>query len=135
MTELLNYDDLMERVKDGARPLAPILELHHLDTLWLQVTGTLCNLACLHCFISCGPKNDNHEMMELSQVEEALAWAREQGVKEYYFTGGEPFMHPEIKAMIEAALAQGPLSILTNGILIDDEMAAWLAEKFRHSRY
>jgi MoaA/NifB/PqqE/SkfB family radical SAM enzyme len=73
--------------------------------------------------------------MELREVEEALEWARKQGVKEYYFTGGEPFMHPEIKAMIEATLKQGPLSILTNGILIDDEMARWLGETFRASLY
>ena len=113
----------------------PQLEFKHLDTLWLQVTGTLCNLACLHCFISCGPKNDNHPMMSLEQIEEALAEARRQGTQEYYFTGGEPFMHPQIKEIITHTLAQGPLTILTNGILIDDAMAAWLAETFQRSRY
>jgi AdoMet-dependent heme synthase len=135
MSELLNYQSLVHRLASDGVLTPPVLDLHHLDTLWLQVTGTLCNLACLHCFISCGPKNHSHEMMTLSQVEEALAWARTQGVKEYYFTGGEPFMHPEIKAMIAATLEQGPLSILTNGILIDEEMADWLAQVFRHSRY
>ncbi len=113
----------------------PTLDLQHLDTLWLQVTGTLCNLACLHCFISCGPKNDSHEFMELSQVQEAINDAVAQGVKEFYFTGGEPFMHPEIREMIDAALAHGPLTILTNGILIDDDLARWLADRFHQSRY
>src|SRR5690606_18063622 len=105
------------------------------DTLWLQVTGTLCNLACLHCFISCGPKNHNHEMMTLEAVRDAILWGQENGVKEFYFTGGEPFMHPQIREMIEAALEVGPLSILTNGLLIDEEMAAWLGQAFRKSRY
>lgn len=113
----------------------PTLDFKHLDTLWLQVTGTLCNLACLHCFISCGPKNDSHPMMTLEDILERLAWAKDYGVKEYYFTGGEPLMHPDIKAIIDATLAQGPLTILTNGILIDDEMAAWLSARFRASRY
>ena len=36
-------------------PESPLLAL---DTLWLQVAGTLCNLQCTHCFISCSP--DNH---------------------------------------------------------------------------
>lgn len=104
----------------------PTLNIHHVDTLWLQVTGTLCNLACLHCFISCGPKNDSHPMMSLAQLRRSLTWAKAHGVKEYYFTGGEPFMHEQIRPMIEETLAQGPLSILTNGLLIDDALASWL---------
>jgi AdoMet-dependent heme synthase len=114
---------------------APILPFDHLDTLWLQVTGTLCNLACLHCFISCGPKNHSHPFMTLEQVTDALTHASQHGVKEYYFTGGEPFMHPQIKEMIEATLKQGPLTILTNGMLIDDAMAAWLGQQLRDARY
>jgi len=116
-------------------PAYPTLDFKHLDTLWLQVTGTLCNLACLHCFISCGPKNDSHEFMTVEQVRSSLEWARRHGVKEYYFTGGEPFMHPEIQTMISETLAQGPLSILTNGILITGSMAAWLGDASRSSRY
>lgn len=114
---------------------APTLELAHLDTLWLQVTGTLCNLACLHCFISCGPKNENHPMMTKAQVEEAIEAAVRQGVKDFYFTGGEPFMHPQIRELIDMALEFGPLTVLTNGLLIDDELARWLAGRFKKSRY
>jgi len=134
----LDFDALKERLQDRMVPEqapAPTLELESLDTLWLQVTGTLCNLACLHCFISCGPQNDSHDMMEMGDVVDALEWGREYGVKEYYFTGGEPFMHPHIKEMIARTLEQGPLSILTNGMLIDEEMAGWLAEQFETSRY
>ena len=29
-------------------PEQPLL---HLDTLWIQVAGTLCNLECTHCFV------------------------------------------------------------------------------------
>src|SRR5437660_8365832 len=116
-------------------PNPPELQLDALDTLWLQVTGTLCNIACLHCFISCGPKNHQHEMMTVKQVRAALDEAYKQGVREYYFTGGEPFLHPDIKQLITMTLEQGPLTILTNGILIDDEMAAWLGKAFRTAPY
>lgn len=116
-------------------PDPPELQLDALDTLWLQVTGTLCNIACLHCFISCGPKNHQHEMMTVQQVRAALGEAHKHGVREYYFTGGEPFLHPAIQELITMTLEQGPLSILTNGILIDDDMAAWLGETFRRSAY
>ena len=135
---LLEARDLVaraERESREERKPGPMLELEHLDTLWLQVTGTLCNLACLHCFISCGPNNDSHEMMTVEQVRAAIEGARAQGVKEFYFTGGEPFMHESIRELIDLALAVGPLSILTNGILIDEEMASWLGERFRESRY
>lgn len=132
---LLSARDLIRRAKEPATYDSPVLELEHLDTLWLQVTGTLCNLACLHCFISCGPNNDSHDMMSLEQVQEAVDRAVVEGVKEFYFTGGEPFMHPQIREMIDCALEHGPLTVLTNGILIDEEMAAWLGDRFRESRY
>ena len=113
----------------------PQLDFKHLDTLWLQITGTLCNLACLHCFISCGPKNESHGFMSMEQVRGLLDEARTAGVKEVYFTGGEPFMHPEIMTMIRETLQIAPLTILTNGLLITEEQAAQLGALFQSSRY
>lgn len=133
---ILTIDDLVTRtgVERRSAP-APRLELRALDTLWLQVTGTLCNLACRHCFITCGPKNDSHPFMSVSQVRDAVRSASEFGVKEFYFTGGEPFMHPEIFELIELTLAHGPLSILTNGVLIDESAARRLRDIFDSNRY
>ena len=74
----------------------PEVPLTKLDTLWLQVGGTLCNLQCTHCFISCGPQNHTHEMMSLQQVRQRLEESKQLGVKDYYITGGEVFMNPEI---------------------------------------
>ena len=102
----------------GMYPFVPSVSL---DTLWFQVAGTLCNLKCTHCFISCSPTNHSHEMLTLPQVRERLEEAAGLGVREYYFTGGEPFMVPEIFAMIEEALQQGPVSVLTNGLLLTPE--------------
>lgn len=104
----------------------PESALVSLDTLWLQVAGTLCNLQCTHCFISCSPFNHAHGMMTLAAVRGHLDEARALGVREYYFTGGEPFLNRELMAMIAATLAQGPLTILTNGVLISDDTAAEL---------
>ncbi|MCA9568979.1 MAG: radical SAM protein, partial [Myxococcales bacterium] len=77
------------------------LPLAWLDTLWLQVTGTRCNIACRHCFISCGPKSTTHAVMSVEQVEEALAAASARGVRAIWFTGGEPFMHPDILGLMD----------------------------------
>ncbi len=135
MADLVNFDHFKEDAAAREALPYPFLEFEHLDTLWLQVTGTVCNLACLHCFISCGPKNDSHPVMTKEQIFDALDEAAGHGVKEVYFTGGEPFMHEEIKEIILKTLEIASLNILTNGILIDDEMANWLGRTFRKSKY
>lgn len=109
----------------------PRLHLRALDTLWLQVTGTRCNIACRHCFITCGPNEDALPMMSVKEVTEAIADGAAFGVREYYFTGGEPFLHPEIFALIAVALEHGPLSILTNGLLFPEETCARLGQVFQ----
>jgi len=64
-----------------------------------------------------------------------LAEAEALGVKEYYFTGGEPFLNPEIFEIIEATLKQGPVSILTNGLLIRPDAAASIRQLSDASEY
>lgn len=115
--------------------VAPCLPFRHLDTLWLQVTGTLCNLRCTHCFISCGPDNDTVSLMPRDQVLGTLARAPELGVREFYYTGGEPFLHPDIRLFIERGLEVAPVTVLTNGILITERQAEWLGALFSSSRY
>ena len=113
----------------------PAVRFRWLDALWLQVTGTLCNIACRHCFISCGPKATQVPVMSAGQVERALLEGRDLGMRQAYFTGGEPFLHPELRRLVRFALALGPLTIITNGLLIDDGAAAWLAAESAASRY
>ena len=105
---------------------APRVALKALDTLWFQVGGTLCNLACTHCFVSCSPTNHTHEFMTLGQVRGYLDEAAKLGVREYYFTGGEPFLNPEMEAILEATLAVGPATVLTNGLLLSPSRCARL---------
>ncbi len=113
----------------------PEVPLTALDTVWFQIAGTVCNLQCTHCFISCSPQNHTHEMMTLEQVERALAESEKLGVREYYFTGGEPFMHRDIVEMIAAALRRGPCSILTNGTLLRAELCKKLRALEQSSDY
>lgn len=108
--------------------LHPSIALTDLDTLWFQVAGTLCNLSCTHCFISCSPSNDRHKLLSKDRMLIALEEAKKRGVKEYYFTGGEPFLHPNILELIQRTIQQGPLTVLTNGILITERIAKKLVE-------
>lgn len=114
---------------------APELPFQSLDTLWLQLTGTLCNIACRHCFITCGPLEDRVPMMTRQRIDELLAEAHALGVKEYYLTGGEPMLHPEFFEIVAQILAQGPVSVLTNAILIDAAAASALRRLFDAARY
>ena len=113
----------------------PEVPLKKLETLWMQVGGTLCNLECTHCFISCGPKNDTITMMTLGQVEERLRESCELGVKDYYITGGEVFINPEIFEILAAILSYGPLDALTNGTQITSEKAERLRKIQDASKY
>ena len=101
----------------------PRIELNHLDHLWFQVAGTLCNYTCRHCFISCSPKNDTFGFLSLADVRKRLNESVALGVKEYYFTGGEPFLNPDLTDMLVETLEFGPATVLTNASIFKD---AWL---------
>ncbi len=113
----------------------PAIALEHLDALWLQVTGTVCNLRCAHCFISCAPDNDTLGFLSLETVIGWLELARRHGVKEYYVTGGEPFMHSDLPGMLEAILRCGPVTVLTNGTLFTEPVLTRLAAAEAASDY
>ena len=118
-----------------ASPASPLADFHYLDTLWFQVSGTLCNLRCTHCFISCSPENHTLEMMETTQIFENLEKARRLGVKEIYYTGGEPFIHRDFLHILERTLLDFPTSVLTNGLPIDERRADRLQELATSSPY
>jgi len=113
----------------------PFVPLAALDTLWFQVAGTLCNIECTHCFISSSPRNRSHGMLSLADIEGRLAEARQLGVREYYFTGGEPFMNREMLPILEATLRQGPATVLTNGMLLTPATCGRLKDLFDASEY
>jgi molybdenum cofactor biosynthesis enzyme MoaA len=104
----------------------PTQELDHLDTLWFQIAGTLCNLRCNHCFISCSPENHTLGMMTLEQFLPHLQDAVRLGVKEFYFTGGEPFANPDLLKILEATLQVGPATVLTNATLFSRQVVTQL---------
>ncbi len=101
-----------------ARSSAPSVSLASLDQLWFQVAGTVCNLRCRHCFISCSPDNHSFWFMSREMVRAALEESAGMGVEEYYFTGGEPFMNHDMEDILEDTLRFGPATVLTNATLL-----------------
>jgi len=94
------------------------VHLKQLDTLWF-CTGTLCNLACENCYIESSPRNDS--LVYISSAEAASYFdeiERENlGTQCIGFTGGEPFMNPDMIAILEDTLERGYEALmLTNAM-------------------
>jgi sulfatase maturation enzyme AslB (radical SAM superfamily) len=92
--------------------------LDMLRTLWIN-TGTLCNLTCAHCYIESSPSNDRLEYITVAEVCLYLDEIRDQNLatEEIGFTGGEPFMNPDIIKMLEVTLSRGfRVLVLTNAM-------------------
>ena len=94
------------------------VELNNPQTLWFN-TGTLCNIECLRCYIESSPTNDALVYISTDEVVEYLDQikARDWPVTEIAFTGGEPFMNPQMIDMARESLSRGfDVLILTNAM-------------------
>lgn len=94
------------------------IALRRLETLWVN-TGTLCNIECANCYIESSPTNDRLVYFTQRDLEPFLVELAEAGETdcEIAFTGGEPFLAPDMLAMMEAALTRGhPVLVLTNAM-------------------
>lgn len=88
------------------------------QTLWFN-TGTLCNIECANCYILSSPTNDALVYISAAEVDGFLDQIEDRAwpIREIGFTGGEPFMNPEIIEMTRRALSRGhEVLILTNAM-------------------
>lgn len=109
------FSDRLVTARGEPRASVAPLNLH---TLWFN-TGTLCNLQCATCYIESSPTNDALVYLTAAEVERFLdeIAVGELGTREIGFTGGEPFMNPDIIAMLGAALGRGHEAlVLTNAM-------------------
>ncbi|MCV2490824.1 radical SAM protein [Geodermatophilus sp. YIM 151500] len=84
------------------------------DRLWVY-TNFDCNLACLYCCAESSPKAPARRV-GVDVAERAFAEFGALGGREVFLTGGEPFMHPELDALVRAA--EGfERTILTNAMV------------------
>lgn len=81
-----------------------------------------CNQSCVFCYNSQKPI-DSYRVMDV------LYRLSEEGVPEIVLTGGEPILHPDFKDIVHrcAVLFQKTM-LQTNGTMIDDSLADFLAE-------
>ena len=92
--------------------------LDRLTTLWIN-TGTLCNITCQNCYIESSPKNDRLEYITRAETAAYLdeIASLKLGTREIGFTGGEPFLNPDMLGMLDDALSRGfQVLVLTNAM-------------------
>ena len=92
--------------------------LRALETLWFN-TGTLCNLTCRNCYIESSPRNDRLAYLTAAEVGTFLneVAQRRLPVGTVGFTGGEPFMNPDLVPMLADTLGRGHAAlVLTNAM-------------------
>ncbi len=95
-----------------------VVALTRLKTLWFN-TGSLCNISCANCYMDSTPKNDSLVYLTLDEVTSYIDEIDREGlaVDEIAFTGGEPFMNPDLTDMLALSLARGyRVLVLTNAM-------------------
>ena len=83
--------------------------------LWVY-SNFHCNLACGYCVVSSSPRARRREI-GLERFASLVDEAVDEGFEELYLTGGEPFVHPDVIALVELAADALPTVVLTNGML------------------
>jgi hypothetical protein len=109
------FRDPLVTAKGETRAQVP---LHALQTLWFN-TGTLCNLTCRNCYIESSPRNARLAYLTRQEVAGYLDEIERERLPTTLigFTGGEPFMNPDIIAMLDDVLSRGLSAIvLTNAM-------------------
>lgn len=87
-----------------------------------------CNLRCLHCYRECeSGKGIRLPTPKLLSIIDDMA---EHGVTSLELTGGEPTVHPDFFAILDACCSHfSNVAVLSNGWLIDDRFAARMADR------
>jgi molybdenum cofactor biosynthesis enzyme MoaA len=90
------------------------IQPHALDELWIH-TGTACNLDCPFCLEGSKPGDNRLQRITLADVRPLLDEAVRLNVRQFSFTGGEPFVVKDMVAILEYAAELRPCLVLSNG--------------------
>lgn len=85
-----------------------------------------CNLHCLHCYSSSGPRE--REELPSALLVSAIEDAQAEGFNVVGFSGGEPLLYRPLPELLDVARAGGMrATVTTNGMLLDERRLAMLA--------
>ena len=107
---------------------APCVKMEKLENLWFQLSTIACNLKCKHCYLSCTPDNKKKNFLGLDKIKTAIEDSKHLKLKSIYLNGGEPLLHPDFNAIVRLSLKKTNVTVLSNGILINDKKAKFLRQ-------
>src|ERR1700686_5712630 len=91
------------------------IQPHTLSELWFH-TGTACNLACPFCLEGSRPGDRRLGRVTFADLQPFIDEAVQLGVRQFSFTGGEPFLIKDLVRILAYALERAPCLVLTNGV-------------------
>ena len=101
-----------------------------LNNLYFYLTKG-CNLKCSHCWIAPEHQTEDnvHGYLPIGSFKRIVEEAKPLGLFNVKLTGGEPFLHPEIKDILDfIAKEKIDLTVETNGTLCTQEIAEKIAK-------
>lgn len=102
----------------------------------LPLSGTfeltpVCNMDCKMCYVRLS-RQEQEAIAPLRSAEEWIELARkakEAGMLYLLITGGEPFLHPQFRQILEEIHKMGlVISLNSNGTMIDETVVQWLKQ-------
>ena len=90
------------------------IQPHALEELWFH-TGTACNLECPFCLEGSKPGDNRLQRITLQDAQPFMDEAMALGVRQFSFTGGEPFIVKGFINILSYASRLLPCLVLTNG--------------------
>ena len=90
------------------------IQPHALEELWFH-TGTACNLECPFCLEGSRPGDNRLQRITLKDAQPFMDEAMTLGVRQFSFTGGEPFIVKGFINILSYASRLLPCLVLTNG--------------------
>ncbi|MGA8535555.1 MAG: GTP 3',8-cyclase MoaA [Candidatus Tumulicola sp.] len=103
---------------------------------YLRVSVTdKCNLRCVYCMPESGlPWLRRDEILDYEEIADIVRAAASVGVRSIRLTGGEPLLRRDLDRLV-AAIASVPgiddIALSTNGLLLEDQLAALVAAGLR----
>lgn len=98
----------------------------HVPPFMIASVTSRCNLNCAGCYARAQVRDPKPEM-SLADWERVFSEAGDLGISIILIAGGEPLVRREVLD-IAARFPEILFGVFTNGLLVDAEMASWLAE-------
>ena len=117
-------DESAEQGFDMASPIQPEQQMPALKGIYLHVTDK-CNLRCKHCYAAGTRLDGSLSFKTICRLIDQLV---QMGGDSLAISGGEPLLRRDIKQILAYASGNVRTVLLTNGILVDEEMVGFLSD-------